>query len=393
MSLDAAFLRAIEAAAPTRLHEPLSRHTTIGIGGPADAYVMPETTPQMVEVLRLCAEASVPVFVLGSGSNIVIGDHGIRGVVLDNRAQQLTDLGPMPSASVHGEPVQSHDAKNDPPSSPSPRKERGPGSEVAPAPQGVEDPESMSQDTAAPESMPQPSGRGIADAAPLPLPSDHNTETDTRTRFKADSGCSFAAVARQLAFAGYAGLEWACGIPGTIGGAVVYNAGAYGGCLADVLLRAGLWDAEHGEHVLEAADLGLVYRGSAFTRGLMRGRAVLWAEFALWPGEPEALRARVADYDSRRLKAQPRGRNAGSFFKNPPGHPAWKLLDDAGMRGYGVGGAQFSDKHCNFLINTGGATAADVAALKREAQTRVRERFGVDLENEVTLVGEGFGDA
>jgi UDP-N-acetylmuramate dehydrogenase len=124
----------------------------------------------------------------------------------------------------------------------------------------------------------------------------------------------------------------------------------------------------------------------------MAGKAVLWAEFALWPGDAGELRARIADYDARRLKAQPRGRNAGSFFKNPAQQPAWKLLDAVGMRGYRIGGAEFSDKHCNFLINAGDAKAADVAALKREAQERVRVRFGIELENEVTLVGEGFGD-
>jgi UDP-N-acetylmuramate dehydrogenase len=200
-------------------------------------------------------------------------------------------------------------------------------------------------------------------------------------------------VARQLAFAGYAGLEWACGIPGTLGGAVVYNAGAYGGCLGDVLVRIGVWDAEAGETAYEASELGLVYRASAFTRGMMSGKAVLWADVALWEGDIEALKARVADYDARRLKAQPRGRNAGSFFKNPPDQPAWRLLDAVGLRGHRVGGAEFSAKHCNFLINAGGATGADVAALKSLAQERVRAEFGLELENEVTLVGEGWPPA
>jgi UDP-N-acetylmuramate dehydrogenase len=313
MSLNPGFLRVLKSLAPTRPGEPLSRHTTIGIGGPADAHVTVDTASQLSAALRLCTDAGVPAFMLGSGSNIVVGDLGIRGVTIQNKAQELT--GPL----------------------------------------------------------------SLQDGQP-------------RFQFRAESGCSFAAVARQLAFAGYAGLEWACGIPGTLGGAVVYNAGAYGGCLGDVLQRIAVWDATHGEIVLEAADLGLVYRGSAFTRGVMAGRAVLWAEFALWPGEAEALKARVADYDQRRLKAQPRGRNAGSFFKNPPDQPAWRLLEAVGLRGYTIGGAQFSEKHCNFLINTGGATAADVAALKRLAQSRVYERFGITLENEVTLVGEGFGE-
>ena len=303
----------LERIAPTREGEVLSRHTTIGIGGPADVYVMPETTAQLAEVLRVSHAEGAPVFMLGSGSNIVIGDRGMRGVTIESKAQALSE----PKAFRNGE------------------------------------------------------GRHL---------------------FRADGGCSFAAVSRQLSFAGFKGLEWACGIPGTIGGAVVYNAGAYGGCLGDVLLRVGVWSAGEGEHVYEAAELGLVYRASDFTRGLMTGKAVLWADFALWTGDATELRARIADYDSRRLKAQPRGRNAGSFFKNPPEHPAWKLIDGVGMRGYQIGGAQFSEKHCNFLINTGGATAADVAALKAEAQRRVRDQFGVELENEVTLVGEGFGN-
>jgi UDP-N-acetylmuramate dehydrogenase len=122
----------------------------------------------------------------------------------------------------------------------------------------------------------------------------------------------------------------------------------------------------------------------------MAGRAVLWAEFALWQGDADELRARVADYDQRRLKAQPRGRNAGSFFKNPPEQPAWRLIEAVGLRGHRVGGAEFSDKHCNFLINAGGATAKDVATLKHMAQSRVREQFGIELQNEVSLVGEGF---
>ena len=322
MTLDAALRYALEKVAPVREDEPLSRHTTIGVGGPADAYVVADTKAQLAGVLRLCRESRTAVFMLGSGSNIVVGDRGIRGVTIENRAASLSEPQLMPRASASG---------------------------------GGE-----------------------------------------RCLVRAESGCSFAAVARQLAFAGYAGLEWACGIPGSVGGAVIYNAGAYGGCLADVLQRVAVWDGEETEY--SADELGLVYRGSAFTRGRLAGRPVLWAEFALWPGDAATLRARVADFDERRLKAQPRGRNAGSFFKNPPAgdggapQPAWKLLDAVGLRGYRVGGAEFSAKHCNFLVNAGGATAADVAALMRLAQQRVHDAFGVDLENEVSLVGEGFGD-
>ena len=324
MTLGAGFLRSIEAIVPVRADEPLSRHTTIGVGGPADAYVVVTDAGQLAAVTSLCLQASVPFFVLGSGSNIVVGDQGIRGVVIENNAQAKTE-----------------------PAAESP-------------------PSGAAQDESA-ATMPQ------------------------RFLVRAESGCSFAAIARQLAFAGYAGLEWACGIPGTIGGAVVYNAGAYGGCLGDVLQRVALAGAD-GEAVIKAADLGLVYRGSDFTRGLLQNHAVLWAEFDLWSGEEQDLRARVADYDQRRLKAQPRGRNAGSFFKNPPERPAWKLLDGVGLRGHRIGGAEFSERHCNFLINIGNASAADVAGLKHLAQTRVRDQFGIELESEVTLVGQGFDD-
>jgi UDP-N-acetylmuramate dehydrogenase len=314
MAIDASILKALEAVVALRRDEPLSRHTTIGIGGPADAFVTVQTASQLAQVLRIAHAAAVPVFMLGSGSNIVVGDRGFRGVVIENNAA------------------------------------------------------------------------GVAPTVTKPQPSDR--AVPTQHLFRIESGASFAAVSRQLALAGYAGLEWACGIPGTLGGAVVYNAGAYGGCLGDVLQRIGVWDGQRGEVVFEASELGLVYRGSAFTRGLMAGKAVLWAEVLLWDGDVEALKERIADYDARRLKAQPRGRNAGSFFKNPPGQPAWRLIDAVGLRGYRVGGAEFSEKHCNFLINAGGATAADVVALKDLAQSRVREQFGVVLDNEVTLVGE-----
>jgi UDP-N-acetylmuramate dehydrogenase len=309
MSLGPALLRDLERdAASVKPGERIGRYTTFGIGGPADAFVTVETSAQLRAAVSACQRSQTPFFVLGSGSNIVVGDDGIRGVTIENNAQHLTE--------------------------------------------------------------------------PAPLDGE-------RFVVRADAGCSFAATARKLSFAGYAGLEWASGIPGTIGGAVVYNAGAYGGCLADVLLRIGVL-TDGKEQEIEAAELGLVYRGSAFTRGVMAGRVVLWAEFALWRGDPEALRARVLDFDARRLKAQPRGRNAGSTFKNPPERPAWRLIEDVGLRGHRIGDAEFSEKHCNFIVNRGQAKAADVAGLIRLAQGRVRERHGLDLQLEVALVGEGF---
>jgi UDP-N-acetylmuramate dehydrogenase len=330
MALEPGFVTALQGVAAVRLDEPMSRHTTIGIGGPADAYVAVASAAQLREVLRLCAEAGVPLFMLGSGSNIVVGDGGIRGVVVENRAQGVTS--PTVPLSLRGE-----------------------------------------GETGSPS-----------------LGSVRLEDADERYLFRLDSGCSFAAEARRLAFAGFAGLEWACGIPGTLGGAVVYNAGAYGGCLADVLRSVRIVNGTGTAKELPAEELGLVYRGSAFTRSQFRDRVVLAAEFVLWPGDAEALRERVLELDAKRLAAQPRGRNAGSIFKNPPGHPAWKLIDEVGLRGHRIGDAQVSDKHCNFFINAGHARAADVKALIDLARSRVRERFGIELELEIGLVGEGF---
>jgi UDP-N-acetylmuramate--L-alanine ligase/UDP-N-acetylenolpyruvoylglucosamine reductase len=301
----------LSSIAAVREHEPLSRHTTLGIGGPADVYIVAENADQLATIVLACREHHAPVFVLGSGSNILVGDRGIRGVVIENRARAV----------------------------------RGP----EPGPEG-------------------------------------------ELLFTAESGASFAAVARHLARDGYAGLEWASGIPGTLGGAVVYNAGAYGGCLGDVLRSISYVNGTGTTHDAPASALDLEYRGSVFTRGQFEDRVVLSAEFALWNGEAQALMQRVRELDQKRLSAQPRGRNAGSIFKNIPDHPAWRLIDEVGLRGHRIGDAQISDKHCNFFINTGKARAADVKALIDLARLRVRDTFGIDMELEVGLVGEGFGD-
>jgi UDP-N-acetylmuramate dehydrogenase len=149
-------------------------------------------------------------------------------------------------------------------------------------------------------------------------------------------------------------------------------------------------DADNTEKELPAADLGLAYRSSAFTRGEFIGRVVLSVEITVRPSDRGTLLRQIAAYDEQRLDTQPRGRNSGSTFKNPPGHQAWELIDRAGLRGERRGDAQVSEKHCNFFVNLGEARAADVAWLMREAQRRVKEQFGIDLENEVAMVGEGF---
>jgi UDP-N-acetylmuramate dehydrogenase len=294
-----------------RLNEPLARHVTFGIGGPADVFVTVRSADELARSVLAVRRAGAPLFILGSGSNILVGDGGIRGVTIDNQAK-ATRIEP-----------QADDAAGD-------------------------------------------------------------------AMVWAESGTSFAALARSLARQGYTGIEWAGGIPGTLGGAVVYNAGAYDGCLADVLLAVTVLDASGETRRLPAADLRLAYRTSALLRGEIPGSVVLSVELAMTRGDATAAQARIAELDRSRLEAQPRGRTGGSTFKNPPGHHAWELIDAVGLRGHRIGDAQISEKHCNFFANLGAASAADVHALMLETQRRVGERFRIELENEVELVGEGF---
>jgi UDP-N-acetylmuramate dehydrogenase len=308
-----------------RIEEPLARHVTFGIGGPADVFVTVRNADELARTVLAVRRAGAALFILGSGSNILVGDGGIRGVVIDNQAK-----------AMRVEPL---------------RIDGG---------SGVTRP---------------PSIKGTDEGAFV---------------LWAESGASFAALARTLAKQGYSGIEWACGIPGTLGGAAVYNAGAYERCLADVLLAVTLLDA-HGETLhVPAAELRLGYRTSAILRREMPGAIVLSLELAVARGDAGAAQARIAELDRNRLDAQPRGRTGGSTFKNPPGRPAWELIDAVGLRGYRIGDAQISEKHCNFFMNVGAARAADVYALMQEARRRVRERFGIELEHEVELVGEGF---
>ena len=304
--MNKALLTGLRALGPVLLDEPLARHTTIGIGGPADAYFAARSEEHLRDALRLARRHNVPAFILGAGSNVLVLDGGVRGLVIENATDQ-----------VEG---------------------------------------------------PAPNGAGF--------------------KVRAASGISFAALARRLSFAGYSGLEWACGIPGTLGGAAVYNAGAYGRSLIDVLKSIRLVDARNDIAEMRPDELALGYRTSSFTRGALKDRVVLSVDLTLKKGDSDELRARVRELDARRLAAQPRGRNAGSMFKNPPDHPAWWLIDQVGLRGHRIGKAQISEQHTNFFLNLGSAGAADVLSLMDLARSRVRERFAIEMENEVALVGE-----
>jgi UDP-N-acetylmuramate dehydrogenase len=206
----------------------------------------------------------------------------------------------------------------------------------------------------------------------------------------AESGANLAALARGCVARGWAGLEWAVGVPGTVGGAVVGNAGAHGGDTSGVLQSATVLEA--GEVVEWPVErLEYAYRNSVLKRDARRGvasRVVLTATLALEPGDPAHLAQQADEFLERRKRIQPPGHSFGSMFKNPPGDYAGRLIEAAGLKGMQVGGAQVSPLHANFFVNTGGATAADMLALVELARQGVREQFGVELELEVELVGE-----
>ena len=198
-------------------------------------------------------------------------------------------------------------------------------------------------------------------------------------------GASLAAAVRLVGDAGLAGFEFACAIPGTMGGAVRMNAGAYGSEIVDVLVSAVVCSAE-GSRVVRADELGLRYRHS----DLAPGDVVARAEIALHQDDPAAIRERVRAFQDRRSAAQPRkARTFGSVFKNPEGErTSGQLLEACGLKGFAVGGARISEKHANFIENTGDATSADVVAVMTEARRRAREQFGVTLEHEVQTLGD-----
>lgn len=279
--------------------EPMCRHTTFRIGGPADIFVAPDTVEKVAQVIRVCREAGVPFYIVGNGSNLLVSDDGYRGVIV----QIYKNLSAI--------------------------------------------------------------------------------QTDGET-ITAEAGAMLSVIAKRAQAVSLTGFEFASGIPGTIGGAVVMNAGAYGGELRDVLQEATVLTKEGEIRTVSAEELKLGYRYSVIPE---REWIVLAAKLRLKSGDPEMIRKRMEELKMQRVTKQPLDLpSAGSTFKRPEGYFAGKLIMDAGLRGFCVGGAQISQKHCGFVVNTGNATAKDVQNLIREVQTRVKEQFGVQLEPEVKML-------
>ena len=282
------------------MEEPMKKHTTFRVGGPADVLVQPDETA-LEAILALCRQYHVSYSFIGNGSNLLVGDKGIRGVVIE-----MTD--PMGNIEVHG------------------------------------------------------------------------------TRITAQAGAMLSKIANTAASNGLGGMEFAAGIPGSVGGAVVMNAGAYGGEMKDIIERVYVLDENGAQLELDRTALDLSYRHSCIPD---KKYIVTKVVLELVPRNEAEIRSEMKELNEKRAEKQPlQYPSAGSTFKRPEGYFAGKLIMDAGLRGYQVGGAQVSEKHCGFVINKGDATAADICQLMRDVSDKVQAQFGVVLEPEVKMIGE-----
>ena len=281
--------------------EPMDQHTTFKIGGPADYFLVPEKGEDVAAIVKICKKEEIPYFILGNGSNLLVGDGGYRGAVI----QIYKNM----------------------------------------------------------------------------------SKVETRENvITAQAGALLSAVAAAAKNSSLTGFEFAGGIPGTIGGAAVMNAGAYGGEMKDVLMEVTVMDGNGEIFVLPAEKLELGYRTSIIKKA---GYIVLEAKIRLEKGDAEVIRETMKDLTIRRTTKQPlEYPSAGSTFKRPEGYFAGKLIMDSGLAGYQVGGAQVSEKHCGFVINAGGATAKDVRTLMDNVRDIVHEKYGVTLEPEVKFLGD-----
>jgi UDP-N-acetylmuramate dehydrogenase len=295
-------LRAVMGNSRVKRDAPMHRHTSFKIGGPADLLTCPETRQQLLYCYRTGRKYGLPVFLMGNGSNLLVGDEGIRGMVIK-------------TAGGFG-------------------------------------------------------GFYVEDGM-----------------VRAQAGILLSRLTSMALKKGFTDLEFASGIPGSLGGAVVMNAGAYGGQMSDVVVRVTAYDKEQDlVRVFEKEELDYGYRHSVFRDTDM---IVLDATLALSRGDVAAAKRTVAELNARRREKQPlKYPSAGSIFKRPEGHFAGTLIEEAGCKGMRVGDAVVSEKHAGFIVNTGSATAGDVLRLIEQVRQKVHEKSGLWLEPEVHVVGE-----
>ncbi len=282
--------------------EPMAKHTTFRVGGPADYYLIPHSADQVKEVVALCKEKEIPFFILGNGSNLLVGDNGYRGAVIQIFRN-------MSTVTVEGDDV-----------------------------------------------------------------------------LRVEAGALLSTVAKTALNNSLTNMEFASGIPGTIGGAVTMNAGAYGGEMKDILQEVTVLTDDGQILVLKNEELALGYRTSCIKE---KDYIVLEAVLKLEKGDKEKIQARMDELKEQRVTKQPlEFPSAGSTFKRPVGYFAGKLIQDAGLAGYKVGGAEVSAKHCGFIVNSGNGTAQDIMDLIRYVQKVVWDDAQVKLETEVKMLGE-----
>ncbi len=283
-----------------KLDESLQQYTMTKLGGKADVFVLPETENEAAAVIRYAHTNNIPLLMLGNGSNMVVRDGGLRGIVVT--------FAHLDGIQINGDYVY------------------------------------------------------------------------------AQSGALIKDVSKLAATASLTGFEFACGIPGSIGGAMAMNAGAYGGEIKDIIISSKVLTKEGDIVILSKEELELGYRKSIIAK---KGYYVLSSEFQLTQGVQEEIDAKIADLTHQRESKQPlEYPSAGSVFKRPPGHFAGKLIQDSGLQGKGVGGAEVSTKHAGFIVNKGDATATDYIATIQMVQRVVKEKYGIDLETEVKIVGD-----
>lgn len=294
--------RRLPAARP---NEPLARHTSLRVGGPADLFLAARTSEQAVHAVDEAWTLGVPWRVIGAASNTVVADEGIAGLVVKTTTGGFV----LPPPSKGGEVL-----------------------------------------------------------------------------LEVQAGAMLAAVGKQTALAGFEGLEWSVNVPGRVGASVVNNSGAFGSCASEHLAHASLYVPGQGRLVLSPADLGMAYRTSRLKRGDLAG-VVVSATYRLGRGDAGSLRARIGDIQRLRRTTQPAAFSVGSVFANPPGEAAGRLIEQAGLKGQRVGGAEISRLHANFILNRSGARARDVLALLRHAQETVWRETRVWLTPEIQLIG------
>ena len=294
-------IRAFLPESQIKINDPMKNHTSFRIGGPVDIMALPTNPKQVSNIIKVCKQDNIPFFVMGNGTNLLVKDEGIRGVVIK-------------------------------------------------------------------------------------LAQNYNDAVVDKNIMKCKAGMSLSAAAKIALENSLSGLEFANGIPGTIGGAAVMNAGAYGGEMADVVQKVTVMDMNGNLLEMQKHELDYDYRRCILQKG---DKILLEVEMKLVPGNYDDIKRKMEDFLARRKDKQPlKIPSAGSAFKRPPGNYAGALIEKAGLKGYRMGGAMVSDKHAGFIVNLDNATFQDVINLINYIQQQVKERFDVNLESEIKIIGD-----